>query len=395
MAKEPPTSTQKRAAPISASAFAFSISTPQKKKPKPSTTVTAPLSSLQGSNQTPHVKKEWASPALPRFAVPEISSPSQTPLRTLNQDEEEDQPIKSSITPRKVPILRPLNALTTPFTPLHKSGDPGPSTTSKTLRRLNERAHDVTPLKDKIKEIEGDSKLKFALHETLLSDQTKGDLFSKRKATLIEDDEGIGVSPRGKRIAKWSGSGAIPPSIQLANLLSSSNASINLFYTSMQHLLYPSQRAGSSLLKPRMAINENISSAISPLQYIESAANIRMKILQPCQTPTHNSIIFWCESIKWNDSTPPENLVPVIFQPLPTECPKLGVDPKLLAMKMKDDAAKTWQVGIWAWTEIDMPISCIQGQMVNDNKMNGDILKANYVKSVRALIVTRYLIVGM
>ncbi|WWC59897.1 uncharacterized protein I303_102459 [Kwoniella dejecticola CBS 10117] len=393
MAKEPPNSSQKRAAPISASAFAFSLSTPRNKKPKVSTNGTTPLSSLRSSAQTPNhdVKEEPATPlSHPRLPREQ----SQTPLRTLNQDEDHHQFTNMVETPRKVPILKPLNAFSTPFTPKQKLGDLDPRlTSSKTLRRLNERVRDVTPLKDKTKELELDSKPKFALHETLLSDQTKGDLMLHTKKALLEEDEGLGVSPRGKRIAKWSGRGATPPSVHLANLLSSSNASTHLFYTSMQHLLYPSQRAGAAMLKNRISTGETSANSVSPLQHIENSATIQMKIIEPVQGATHNSIIFRCEPINSGDQGK-AGTVPVVFQPLPSECPKLGIDPKLLAMKMRDDARKEWRLGVWAWTEVEIPMGPEErwgdGTMVTGTGTEGIIGDA---KSMKALIVTRYLIV--
>ncbi|OCF78219.1 hypothetical protein I204_00156 [Kwoniella mangroviensis CBS 8886] len=397
MAKQDPNGPPKRAAPISASAFAFSFSTPKNKKPKVNHTNTiTPLSSIPNTTQTPfNVKKEWSTPRPPNFTAQRVS---RTPAKALKVEQDEHQLLDGIPKPFETPLrgastFKPLTAFTTPQSHQIKLGDPGPSSSSKVLRPLHERIGDVTPVKGKEKEAEPESKPRFALHETLLSGKTAGDLLTKKKLTLKDEDEGLGVSPRGKRIAKWSGNGPPPPSVHLANLISSSNASLHLFYTSMQHLLYPSQRRNTSLVSSRQTTSDNI--ILTPLQHIENSASIRLRIVDPVQGPSHHSTMFWCEPIKWHNGSIPKRHIPVIFQPLPHECPKLGVDPRLLAMKMKDEAGKQWQVGIWAWTEVDLPLGAEKLREDEDdlelNDKEGE--EDESVKSISALIVSRYLIV--
>ncbi|WVW79852.1 hypothetical protein I302_101822 [Kwoniella bestiolae CBS 10118] len=391
MAKENPSVPQKRAAPISASAFAFSL-TPQNKKPKPNNAFSStPLS----SSQTPsRIKSEWTTPKPPSFTLPPKLSQSQTPRPKTQVSNDQDEPERKLLDsiPKPKPVetplrattsLKPLTAFTTPLTPQIQLGDTGASS-SKALRPLLERIGDVTPVKGKEKELDAEAKPRFALHETLLSGRTTGDLLSKRKTALKDEDEGVGVSPRGKRIAKWSGNGPPPPSVHLANLLSSSNASLHLFYTSMQHLLYPSQRGNSSVVRSRQTTGQNTT--LTPIQHIQNSASIRLKIVQTISRPTHNSTIFWCEPLKWHNASIPNQQLPIIFQPLPGECPKLGVDPRLLALKMRDDGEKEWQVGVWAWTEVEMPLGV--DKLNQEGEDDGED-----VKTVTALIVSRYLIV--
>ncbi|WWC87592.1 uncharacterized protein L201_002482 [Kwoniella dendrophila CBS 6074] len=397
MAKENPGGTQKRAAPITASAFSFTLNTPKNKKSNATNLDnTTPLSSVHPSNQTPSkVKREYTTPQAPRLtaekAIPEPNQRNQD----VKGEYEPLQPISNpSETPRRaLSFLKPLNAFATPLKQEPKTGDPGPSS-SRTLRRLNERIGDVTPLKEREQDAEIPTRPRFALHETLLSDKTAESLLTRKRAALLEEDEGLGVSPRGKRIAKWSGNSAPPPSVHLANLLSSSNSSLHLFYTSMQHLLYPSQHGTTPLPRYRQPKNEvsgNTLPSISPFQHIQASAKIQLKIVKSIEGPTHSSSLFWCQAVKWNDKTLPDQWLPVVFQPLPNECPKLGIDPRLLAMKMNDQGEKEWYAGIWAWSEVEMPSN------VSDQN-NFDYAEVDEIDSVASitvpvLIVTRYLIV--
>jgi hypothetical protein len=41
----------------------------------------------------------------------------------------------------------------------------------------------------------------------------------------------------------------------------------------------------------------------------------------------------------------------VVLQPVPSECPQLGIDPRIMIKKFGD---KQWEIGIWEpWTEIE------------------------------------------
>ncbi|WVF67046.1 hypothetical protein IAT40_001789 [Kwoniella sp. CBS 6097] len=312
--------------------------------------------------------------------------------------------------------LPPRFSTTTTTTTTTRNAEAGSSTsTSKNLflRKINEVTprHEVSSTEDK--DQKANNKARLALNETLLSERTADDLFSstKRKAAmLVEEDEGIGVSPRGKRIAKWTGKGLPPPSVHLSNLLSSSNASLHLFYTSLQHTLYPSHRDRdrSRHIRARQHGASSVSASdkgmtsptlVSPsiptaFQHIQSAAPIRLRINveQGLRGPTHHCTMFWCEVLKWHnniegqvddgkerthskqllhDALHPTKVL-VIFQILPHECPKLGVDPRLLASRMNDGrggrslgdgegrSSKKWQVGIWQSSEIVIPFGMSQ-----------------------------------
>ncbi|OCF43423.1 hypothetical protein I317_02723 [Kwoniella heveanensis CBS 569] len=441
--------------------------------------------------------------------TPRPASPAReaTPLRSLSSQAQDLKPNITSIppaleTPRRpfsltknavLPTsaqpgsaLKPLGAynLTTPLPPRYSTAgahnaEAGPSSTSinsnggkrPLLRKINEVTpkHEVTP-----EEKKHGSKARLALNETLLSDRTADDLFtaSKRKAAmLVEEDEGIGVSPRGKKIAKWAGKGPPPPSVHLSNLLSSSHASLHLFYTSLQQTLYPSHRdrdrdrkrgfasarqygmsdASSTAINARSTAPSSGLSSVSAavptaFQHIQSAAPIRLRISagQGIGGPTHQCTIFWCDVLKWhyNDLTgdsksrqrdayvvaedssarSPRRVL-VVFQILPHQCPKLGVDPRLLALRMSDTiggarrrnsdgsgidgaSGKKWQVGIWQSSEIVLPVGSTKlskstsdygednqiGEGREEEKHDEDDGEDQAIKRTTALLATRYLI---
>lgn len=41
-------------------------------------------------------------------------------------------------------------------------------------------------------------------------------------------------------------------------------------------------------------------------------------------------------------------MILVNLQSVPHECPRLGVDSKVMVGKMQEDTEKTWEIGIWA-----------------------------------------------
>ncbi|WWD16834.1 hypothetical protein CI109_101266 [Kwoniella shandongensis] len=398
MANNAPNPPTKRAAPITASAFSFSLNTPKAKKARPITAAT-PLSSsstFQLARQTPtRVKAEPSTPALyPNSKESRPREPA-TPLRT-HEPPPVDEDVKpmllplSHATPRRlVSVFQPLNALHTPSNKAAKLGDPGPST-SKALRRINDRIGLITPRREVETDI--DEKPKIALNDARPSAETvTEDLFAKKKASLMEEDEGVGVSPRGKRIQKWSGKGATPPSVHLANLLSSSNSSLHLFYTSTQHLLYPSHRSN---LTPARSNQPKPTANVTPFAHIQSSAVIRLRLTTSVPGPTHHSTMFWCEVLKWSSSSSTGSFptrILAILQPIPSECPRLGLDSRLLASKGPDNQLeKKWQVGVWSWSEVEIPQVVIGDGIADEGDEDGE--EDGVKEYTKALLVTRYLI---
>lgn len=123
--------------------------------------------------------------------------------------------------------------------------------------------------------------------------------------------------------------------MRLANLVSSANTSLVLFYTSLQRTLYPTTRVRS----PHACLNHI------------RAAPIRLQVASTVPGPTHNAVMATCAVLQWPTAPPPSSVL-VVFQALPADCPKLGLDPRLLA-SLPD---KTFEVGVLApWSESSMP----------------------------------------
>ncbi|KAK8861267.1 hypothetical protein IAR55_002086 [Kwoniella newhampshirensis] len=383
----------KRSAPISASAFSFSLNTPEAKKPRPISTAT-PLSSnlsFQHVGQTPtRVKAEPSTPTSLSRLMQDRACESTIPLREHAAIKEEEDlkpviipPSQATATPRRlVSVFQPLNNLHTPLNRQNRLGDPGPST-SKALRRINDGFSQITPRPEVDGEI--DQKPRIALNDVRPSERLPEDLFAKKRSTLLDENEGVGVSPRGKRSMKWTGQGAPPPSVQLANLLSSANSSLHLFYTSTQHILYPSHRP---TLTPARSNQTKARGSASALKHIENSALLRLRILSHVPGSTHHPTLFWCEALKWSFSETPPGRVLVIFQPVPSECPRMGLDPRLLAVRGNDRMGRKWQVGLWSWSEVEIPSIMTEAKHDGQEEAQRD----ESIKCSRALLATRYLI---
>ena len=142
----------------------------------------------------------------------------------------------------------------------------------------------------------------------------------------------------------------IPASVHLASLVSASNSSLLLFYTSMHQTLFPTKctRPPPTLLK-----------------HIRTAP-IRLTLSSAVSGPTHHSVMFWCTTPRIAAAEQDESMdeekrkkenkeVLVVFQPVPNECPRLGVDPRMLKSKLSE--GKRWEVGVWGpWSEVQLGV---------------------------------------
>lgn len=126
----------------------------------------------------------------------------------------------------------------------------------------------------------------------------------------------------------------------------------------MQNILNPSRRGPGRNRPPRYEGGMDIT---TPLQHIQRAAPIRLKPLSCIPGPTHHCEIFWCKVLKWSSSEMIQardqgEKVLLVLQPFTADAPRMGVDPKLVAARMKDDNnIKNWLVGIWSCSEIQLP----------------------------------------
>ncbi|WOO78879.1 uncharacterized protein LOC62_02G002416 [Vanrija pseudolonga] len=146
------------------------------------------------------------------------------------------------------------------------------------------------------------------------------------------EDEGVGVSPRkNKGTIVHKGPGP-PPSVRLVSLLAASNTSLVLFYTAMQHALGPTARHRTT-----------------PAKYARSAPG-RLAIVSPVPGPTHVVVMFRCRVISWRERLPDDEVV-VVLTALPSDCPRVGVDPRVAA-----SPGKPLEIGVWEpWSDRHVP----------------------------------------
>ncbi len=204
-----------------------------------------------------------------------------------------------------------------------------------------------------------------------------------------------------------------PPSLQLASLLSSAHSSLLLFYTSLHQTLHPSR---STTAPPSVSRHTR-------------TAPIQMVLKRAVAGPAHQAMMFWCEVLQWRAHStiitrllPPDNgdgdsamdgegheekgdEVLTVFQPVPNECPRLGVDPRVAKGKL--DEGKRWEVGVWGpWAEIELCVSPEafkagrtsggddekEGDMDMDVDGGGGGKHDREEKKTKVLMVTRYLV---
>ncbi|ODN87086.1 hypothetical protein L198_07088 [Cryptococcus wingfieldii CBS 7118] len=298
---------------------------------------TSPVN-LGSSSSTASIRQppRFLSPSIPRGNRPTLGSSSLVPLSL-----------------RALPAAQPYNS---------RSGTKGKDFTPVTAPF--ERVIKREPLED-------EKKMSLVrLGETRLSDKMTEDIIMRKKVVVAEEDEGVGVSPRGKRVTNWPSARAMPSSVQLANLLSSAKASQTLFYTSLQNALFPASR----LAGRKRPDDDFQSSHLTAGQYIHQSA---ATILYPVEAigQVHGTLFFWCDihpQFSPTQERPEPKRVLAVLQPWAWDGPRLGVDPQLMRSRMLEGTGKRWLVGVWAANPIDMT-------------MSGDI-------SGKALMVTRYLI---
>ncbi|ODN76987.1 hypothetical protein L202_05548 [Cryptococcus amylolentus CBS 6039] len=292
---------------------------------------TSPLN-LGSSSSTTSIRQppRFSSPSVPRSNRPALSSSSLVPLSL-----------------RALPAAQPYDSRS--FTPV-----------TAPFERVIKRE----PLEDERK-----TSL-VRLGETRLSDKVTEDMMMSKKVVVAEEDEGVGVSPRGRRVTNWPSARTMPSSVQLANLLSSAKASQNLFHTSLQNALFPASRL-SGRKRPH---DDSQSSHLTAELFIHRSA---ATILYPVEAigQVHGTIFFWCDihpQFPLTEERSEPKRVLAVLQRWAWDGPRLGVDPQVMHSRMLEGTGKRWMVGVWAVNPIDMPMSV-------------DI-------SGKALMVTRYLI---
>ncbi len=119
--------------------------------------------------------------------------------------------------------------------------------------------------------------------------------------------------------------------MRLANLVSGNNTSLVLFYTSLQH----------TLVRPR-AVAQHVASA-----------PVRLRVTRTVPGPTHAAVMAECAVLAWPREAGPETVL-VVLQALPGDCPRLGLDPRLLGDRHEVGVLAPWSEGVIPGEEGDM-----------------------------------------
>ncbi|RXK35691.1 hypothetical protein M231_07064 [Tremella mesenterica] len=380
---EPP---KRPAIPITSAALSFTLRTPRLTRLPPPP---PPSPSLRPKHERPSTPLRAFPAPLPHPITPQ--PPHSTPSSLSHNDHLPDppppihplRPPQTPLPPRtKIPPNQIFQTLDT-FSPFAYRSQVRPTVPS-TLKRLSEltspNAH--SPLK-RVRG-EGDGVTLSALTPSRF--HPIGSLVGVKR----EDEEDVGVSPRGRRVVKWSGKGPPPVSIQLSNLLSSSSSSIQLFYTSFHAKLRPLRTRPSPTPKSLIHTAPLILS-IHPHSTVPGPTHYSTLVRCAIQRSPRGMKIMDHSPIKdhWQNAIPQkkdpndvdqigeirksaftgqlenlkedkgehegsnteeeevEKMVLVLFQTLPSGCSHLGVDPRVLKEQQKN-----WLVGIWAWTEV-------------------------------------------
>jgi hypothetical protein len=148
-------------------------------------------------------------------------------------------------------------------------------------------------------------------------------------------------------------------------------------------------------------------------------AHIRLHPLSLAWSRTHNGIVLKCDVIKRRelpgeattttttthtasnaDGETDVAEILLVLQPVPHECARLGVDPKVVVGKMQEGTNKTWEIGIWSpYQEMDLRLDSRASEeaggtasptrtedVANDDKANSS------ASTTPILFASRYLI---
>ena len=170
---------KRAAAPISAGAFALTLGGGTPKRAKVDR-------SAQG-----------ATPLRPPSFTPGRTN-IKSPLPPLNLERPQTPQVGSSlITPKKT--YRPLDAFPSPFSITPKSANTGTSQ-HRPLQSLLDESSPFRPKQESTSSAHGDKLVR-------LGDLARGKIEQIPRERIKREDEGIGVSPRKVKGAKWSGKG--------------------------------------------------------------------------------------------------------------------------------------------------------------------------------------------
>jgi hypothetical protein len=155
-----------------------------------------------------------------------------------------------------------------------------------------------------------------------------------------------------------------PLSLQLSDLLSAQQSSLMLFYTSLHQILHPPARAtparrvGGPLRLAQPSVAAESAAGPSPLVHLHTAPIVLVD-LEPVPGRNHGTAIFRGNVLRWPTHIKSEadgerhegelRDVLVVLQPVPSECPRVGVDPRAIGRKAGGN-----ELGIWdPWSVVE------------------------------------------
>ena len=165
---------------------------------------------------------------------------------------------------------------------------------------------------------------------------------------------------RGEYILRRDGTDdrPIPLSFILSNALKSQHSSLVLFYASLQTILYPTRtpKKGRMTLS---ALTEGLYPRVPTMQEHIRTAPVILKPVEVVKGRTGWSTMSYCQVVKGSldqavgksaDTDKPEKVI-VVFQPVPSECAKLGLDPRILSLR----PGGTYQICLWGpWSTTNL-----------------------------------------
>ena len=203
----------------------------------------------------------------------------------------------------------------------------------------------------------------------------------------------------------------LPVSVQLSRVLASATSSLQLFYTSYHSKLHPSSVR-------QIAKTSFTDEGVQPIDLLRTAP-LQLRLTKAVKGPTHQAALVWGEVTRWDNgqtlgrsrtSIKPDpdapSVVPadyasegsggrartmVMFQSPPAECPRLGLDPRVVQQRMEDPMNRSeWEVGIWApWSDVELVLPVDDLEAGEDRSLQGVAKMGRH----KVVVASRYIIV--
>ena len=179
----------------------------------------------------------------------------------------------------------------------------------------------------------------------------------------------------------------IPLSFILGNALSSHHSSLVLFYASLQNILYPTRTPKKGRMTPS-ALTEGLYPKAPTIQEHIKTAPVILKPVEVVKGRTGWSVMSCCEVVKGSldqvigksmDADRMERVM-VVFQPVPSECSKLGLDPRILTLR----PGGAYTIGLWGpWSTTNLSDSEGEGTSEGADTSTNDVESGQMSKGER------------